>query len=708
MEQELTWAAKVYVCLGVTLTLAVIVAAWYLVWELILKQIKFLRRFLDQQQTGSASASPPAGPRWYYALWTPIVARDTDVHKAKVLFHRVVRELYATEGSYLESLKTLSRAYVNPLRLNARGISPIASLNEVNALFSDVEAVLRISERVFGDMTSFLESGTLDDKVGQVFCDLAPLLKLYTAYVNSHHRALATHQMLLERPAYQEFCRERQESEECAGCSLDSYLIMPVQRVPRYELLLKELLKQTKVSHPEYTEITTALRKVSNVATMINNNLRDHERRGAVLAVQNKFGSSIQLVSPQRWLIREALLRKVCKRKTKNFLFVLFNDVLIYGSQSYRHHRTIELCTAEASACEATAQGEPQFQVLSPSKSFKVVVSSEQERDAWVRDLQQSIAEAQRAHQTRSGPPLIASASLSSMPLLSSTMSMASMTSSFSRSKTSRRASYAGPGIERKGSGLSLADMAQFEHAPVRSSGSNVGSCSLCAIEFTYLKRRHQCRRCGIIVCDKCSPHRWRLRNLSQHKLKRVCQRCFSQLVERVPSFQSDVSAGDEGPCTNLPRHGSVPPLGFAGLGANSFRESTVSREPSELDLSHLALPEGWCEAADPDGDIYFWNVDTMETTWTRPMLEGPPPLPPKLKNSSRRKSSRAQLTRKSSASREVDEDKCLALTGDTGDTGGPYVATSSRCTSPGKLQTTTIGASATIYYQEKNVRDSS
>ena len=30
--------------------------------------------------------------------------------------------------------------------------------------------------------------------------------------------------------------------------------------------------------------------------------------------------------------------------------------------------------------------------------------------------------------------------------------------------------------------------------------------CLLCAAEFTLFKRRHHCRRCGKVVCDKCAP----------------------------------------------------------------------------------------------------------------------------------------------------------------------------------------------------------
>ena len=43
-------------------------------------------------------------------------------------------------------------------------------------------------------------------------------------------------------------------------------LIMPVQRVPRHKLLLRELLKHTPESHPDYAPCSAALVKISESA----------------------------------------------------------------------------------------------------------------------------------------------------------------------------------------------------------------------------------------------------------------------------------------------------------------------------------------------------------------------------------------------------------------------------------------------------------
>lgn len=45
------------------------------------------------------------------------------------------------------------------------------------------------------------------------------------------------------------------EKHQLKGASFENYLIKPVQRVPKYVLLLKDLLKNTLNTHNDYKDI---------------------------------------------------------------------------------------------------------------------------------------------------------------------------------------------------------------------------------------------------------------------------------------------------------------------------------------------------------------------------------------------------------------------------------------------------------------------
>ena len=64
---------------------------------------------------------------------------------------------------------------------------------------------------------------------------------------------------------------------------------MPVQRIPRYELLVKELLKHTPVEHGDYPLLVRAQREIHELATKID-------------AVEQQQGASEQMLQRLREL----------------------------------------------------------------------------------------------------------------------------------------------------------------------------------------------------------------------------------------------------------------------------------------------------------------------------------------------------------------------------------------------------------------------
>ncbi|ORX76689.1 FYVE-domain-containing protein [Anaeromyces robustus] len=61
---------------------------------------------------------------------------------------------------------------------------------------------------------------------------------------------------------------------------------------------------------------------------------------------------------------------------------------------------------------------------------------------------------------------------------------------------------------------------------------SEVKACAACHRPFTFINRRHHCRRCGDIFCNQCASYTFRLdRNCkidSKGVLSRVCRTCYN------------------------------------------------------------------------------------------------------------------------------------------------------------------------------------
>ncbi|KAL6856152.1 hypothetical protein ACP4OV_018954 [Aristida adscensionis] len=58
--------------------------------------------------------------------------------------------------------------------------------------------------------------------------------------------------------------------------------------------------------------------------------------------------------------------------------------------------------------------------------------------------------------------------------------------------------------------------------------------CHSCAVDFSPFNRRHHCRNCGEIFCDKCSQGRIALTAEDNAPLVRVCDRCMAEVTQRL------------------------------------------------------------------------------------------------------------------------------------------------------------------------------
>ena len=83
-------------------------------------------------------------------------------------------------------------------------------------------------------------------------------------------------------------------------------MILPIQRIPRYELLIKDLLKNTWKSHPDYSGLQEALANVKDAAVKLNRAKAFSESRKKIMTLKgfqsqgsgSMGGSGSSLLSP--------------------------------------------------------------------------------------------------------------------------------------------------------------------------------------------------------------------------------------------------------------------------------------------------------------------------------------------------------------------------------------------------------------------------
>jgi hypothetical protein len=122
---------------------------------------------------------------------------------------------------------------------------------------------------------------------------------------------------------------------------LDSHMILPVQRIPRYELLLRELVRHTEESHLDYADLTQALSEITRVGVFINEQQRKNEAINKSMDVSLLFGKQLYegtgikvFLRNTRQFLYEGLIKE--RSLGKQVHLFLFNDILVSEFSLYR------------------------------------------------------------------------------------------------------------------------------------------------------------------------------------------------------------------------------------------------------------------------------------------------------------------------------------------------------------------------------------
>ncbi|XP_077830208.1 guanine nucleotide exchange factor DBS isoform X10 [Macaca mulatta] len=157
-----------------------------------------------------------------------------------ILRRHVMSELLDTERAYVEELLCVLEGYAaemdNPLmaHLLSTGLH-----NKKDVLFGNMEEIYHFHNRIFlRELENYIDCPEL---VGRCFLERMEDFQIYEKYCQNKPRSESLWRQCSDCPFFQE-CQRKLDHK----LSLDSYLLKPVQRITKYQLLLKEMLKYSK------------------------------------------------------------------------------------------------------------------------------------------------------------------------------------------------------------------------------------------------------------------------------------------------------------------------------------------------------------------------------------------------------------------------------------------------------------------------------
>jgi len=246
----------------------------------------------------------------------------------------IINEMLETERSYMRDLQTIIDIYKKPIQQ-----TNVIPEEAIGTIFANIEMILTISDEFLRDLECLIKLPDNQQCIGKIFVDKAQFLKGYKLYCANFTLAQQTLKKLKDEvPAFAEFLEKQTQSHIKGGLSIFDFIIKPVQRVCKYPLFLMELFKHTPQEHPDFVHLRQALQIITKIVTEINETKRFQENQAKLMQIQQSFVQTnwgdepLNIMHPQRVLVKEGELKCLKKGKAKKYYYYQFNDLFLFGT----------------------------------------------------------------------------------------------------------------------------------------------------------------------------------------------------------------------------------------------------------------------------------------------------------------------------------------------------------------------------------------
>ncbi|XP_006161529.1 FYVE, RhoGEF and PH domain-containing protein 3 isoform X2 [Tupaia chinensis] len=443
----------------------------------------------------------------------PRVEKDTDLAKSsdsQKLLH-TAQELLHTEEAYVRRLHLLDQVFRT--RLTEAGIPPEVT----TGIFSNISSIYRFHRQFLLPelQTRITEEWDTNPRLGDILQKLAPFLKMYGEYVKNFDRAVGLVSTWTQRSQlFKDIIHSVQKQEECGSLTLQHHMLEPVQRVPRYELLLKDYLRRLPEDAPDRKDAERSLELISTAANHSNAAIRKMEKMHKLLEVYEQLGGEEDIVNPANELIKEGQIQKLSAKNgtAQDRHLFLFNSMILYcvpklrlKGQKFSVREKMDISGLQVQDV-VKPNAAHTFVVTGKKRSLELQARTEEEKKEWIQVIQATLEKHKQNSDTfRAFSSTFSQDEDSSLPPDSPMVSTSSVD----------------PAVAADGGCVPGLEARKLSSKARRDKEKQ--NCQSCGETFNSItKRRHHCKLCGAVICGKCSEFK-----AESSRQSRVCRGCF-------------------------------------------------------------------------------------------------------------------------------------------------------------------------------------
>ncbi|EDS35252.1 guanine-nucleotide-exchange-factor [Culex quinquefasciatus] len=298
----------------------------------------------------------------------------------------IMAELLQTERTYVKDLETCINVFVSELK---SGVNvPTNLVGKEHILFSNIEDIFAFHEKIF--LRELEKYETMPEDVGHCFVTWAAKFDMYVFYCQN--KPQSNDYMVQFGGTYFEEVQRKHKLEH----SLPAFLIKPVQRITKYQLLLKDL---QSCCDEGQGEIKDGLEVMLNVPKKANDVMHLSLLEGCDVPIDT-LGDVVLQDSFLVWDNKQILIKKGRERHVFLFeLYILFSKEVKDTNGTVKYIYKSKLLTSDFGVTEHIEGDECKFAIWTgraPMLSdYRIVLraNSLETKQMWVKRLREVIQE---------------------------------------------------------------------------------------------------------------------------------------------------------------------------------------------------------------------------------------------------------------------------------------------------------------------------
>ncbi|XP_035478715.1 ephexin-1 isoform X2 [Scophthalmus maximus] len=310
----------------------------------------------------------------------------TQLPQKEIIMQEAMFELVTSEASYYKSLEILETHFLrNPVLINT------LSQSDMHFLFSNIEEVMKASERFLMDLEHRIEKSILiSDVCDIVYNHAVEHFSVFIKYVINQVYQEKNYRRILEgNQAFREAMASLENHPCVRGLSFTSFLILPFQRITRLKLLVQNILKKAEENSEREANAIKAHQQLEQIVKECNEGVRKMSRTEELIRIEKTLefkSKSVPIISHSRWLLKKGELQLMAGPKSTRtmrsrklyqpvYLF-LFNNLLLVTkrSSSGDKFQVLDSCSR---AMLRTEDLEDQGQLLASVFNLKLLENQE-------------------------------------------------------------------------------------------------------------------------------------------------------------------------------------------------------------------------------------------------------------------------------------------------------------------------------------------